>query len=98
MKLVIVESPAKARTIKKFLSSGYRVVSSMGHVRDLPEKRLGVDLENNFAPRYEILRKKKLKVKIPAGTTENTRIRLKGMGAKSGDLNGDLYLTVKIKE
>ena len=43
-------------------------------------------------------KKKKLKVKIPAGTTENTRIRLKGMGAKSGDLNGDLYLTVKIKE
>ncbi len=53
-KLVIVESPAKARTIQKYLGSGYRVEASMGHVRDLPKSDLGVDLEANFAPVYEV--------------------------------------------
>ena len=53
-KLVIVESPAKARTIQKYLGSGYRVEASMGHVRDLPKSDLGVDLDANFAPVYEI--------------------------------------------
>ncbi len=51
--LVIVESPAKAKTINKFLGSDYRVTASMGHIRDLPPKELGVDIENNFAPTYE---------------------------------------------
>jgi len=50
--LVIVESPAKARTINKFLGSNYRVEASMGHVRDLPTRELGVDIRNNFAPKY----------------------------------------------
>ena len=53
--LVIVESPAKAKTIEKFLGEGYKVTSSMGHIRDLPEKKLGVDIGNNFAPLYEIM-------------------------------------------
>ncbi|MDR1181588.1 MAG: type I DNA topoisomerase [Bacteroidales bacterium] len=53
--LVIVESPAKAKTIEKFLGKDYKVKSSMGHVRDLPEKKLGVDITNNFAPLYEVL-------------------------------------------
>jgi DNA topoisomerase-1 len=52
--LVIVESPAKAKTIEKFLGKDYRVKSSMGHVRDLPEKKFGIDIENNFTPLYEI--------------------------------------------
>ncbi len=51
-KLVIVESPAKAKTIKKYLGRGYKVVASMGHVRDLPKSKLGVDLENDFEPQY----------------------------------------------
>ncbi len=51
-KLVIVESPAKAKTIKKYLGSGYEVVASMGHVRDLPKSKLGVDVEHNFEPVY----------------------------------------------
>lgn len=51
-KLVIVESPAKAKTIKKYLGSGYDVVASMGHVRDLPKKSLGVDVNKNYRPQY----------------------------------------------
>jgi len=58
MKLVIVESPAKARTIGKYLGSGYRVKASVGHIRDLPERELGVDLENDFEPRYVTIRGK----------------------------------------
>ncbi len=50
--LVIVESPAKARTIEKYLGSGYRVTASMGHLRDLPKSTMGVDLEHDFTPQY----------------------------------------------
>ncbi|MBR3025812.1 MAG: type I DNA topoisomerase [Oscillospiraceae bacterium] len=50
--LVIVESPAKAKTIKKYLGPGYEVIASMGHVRDLPKSKIGVDLENDFEPIY----------------------------------------------
>ncbi len=56
--LVIVESPAKAKTIEKFLGKDYRVVSSFGHIRDLAKKNLGIDLANNFTPDYEIPRDK----------------------------------------
>lgn len=51
-KLVIVESPAKAKTIMKYLGNGYEVVASMGHIRDLPKTLLGVDIEHDFKPRY----------------------------------------------
>lgn len=50
--LVIVESPAKAKTIQKYLGSGFEVVASMGHIRDLPKSKLGVDLDHDFAPIY----------------------------------------------
>lgn len=50
--LVIVESPAKAKTIKKYLGKGYEVIASMGHVRDLPKSKLGVDVEHSFVPQY----------------------------------------------
>ncbi len=53
--LVIVESPAKAKTINKYLGSDYSVKASLGHVRDLPKKGLGVDLKNEFEPTYEII-------------------------------------------
>jgi len=54
MKLVIVESPTKAKTIQRFLPAGFSVRSSYGHVRDLPKGKLGVDTENNFKPQYVI--------------------------------------------
>ena len=53
--LVIVESPAKAKTINKFLGRGFTVKASMGHVRDLPKRTLGVDEKKNFKPTYEVL-------------------------------------------
>lgn len=56
--LVIVESPAKAKTIKKYLGSNYKIKASMGHVRDLPKSRIGVDIENNFEPKYINIRGK----------------------------------------
>ncbi|MCX6813038.1 MAG: type I DNA topoisomerase [Candidatus Azambacteria bacterium] len=62
MKLIIVESPTKAKTISKFLGKEFRVESSYGHVRDLPEKSLGVDIEHNFEPKYVILPKAKKRV------------------------------------
>lgn len=57
-KLVIVESPAKAKNIKGYLGRGYEVIASMGHVRDLPAARLSVDIENDFEPRYAIIKGK----------------------------------------
>ncbi|MEX0668404.1 MAG: type I DNA topoisomerase [Candidatus Saccharimonadales bacterium] len=60
--LVIVESPAKAKTIEKFLGDGYKVASSYGHVRDLPSKNMGIDIDNNFEPQYEINDDKKKQV------------------------------------
>lgn len=56
--LVIVESPAKAKTIKKYLGKDFSVIASVGHVIDLPTKELGVDVENSFAPKYVIIRGK----------------------------------------
>src|SRR6185437_3308063 len=58
-KLVIVESPTKAKTVGRFLGRGYSVEASIGHIRDLPANRLGVDVEHDFAPRYVVPAKKK---------------------------------------
>ncbi len=62
-KLVIVESPAKAKTIKKYLGSEYDVVASMGHIRDLPAAKLNVDVKNDFSPKYAIIKGKEKLVK-----------------------------------
>ena len=62
-RLVIVESPAKARTVGKFLGAGYRVRASVGHIRDLPQKQMGVDIEHDFRPHYVIAPKKRDVVK-----------------------------------
>ncbi len=57
--LVIVESPAKAKTINKYLGSGFLVKASMGHIRDLPKDKLGIDIEHDFKPEYEIIQMRK---------------------------------------
>lgn len=57
--LVIVESPTKARTIGKYLGSQYTIKASMGHIMDLPKSKLGVDVDNNFTPQYEVIKDKK---------------------------------------
>ena len=72
--LVIVESPAKAKTIQKYLGTGYEVVASMGHIRDLPKTLLGVDIENGFKPRY---------MDIPGKTALIRQLREKAEGATS---------------
>ena len=56
--LVIVESPAKAKTLKKFLGSNYKIEASMGHVRDLPKSEMGINIENDFEPKYITIRGK----------------------------------------
>ena len=62
MKLIIVESPTKAKTISRFLSADFKVESSFGHIRDLPKSKLGIDIEHNFEPQYVIPAKSKKKV------------------------------------
>ncbi len=75
--LVIVESPAKAKTIKKYLGKDFDVVASMGHVRDLPSARLSVDLNNDFTPRYEIIKgKEKLVEELVALSQKSDNVYL----------------------
>lgn len=75
--LVIVESPAKAKTIKKYLGSGYEVIASMGHVRDLPKSKLGVDLEKGFLPQYQSMADKKdLIKKLKAQANKSDKVYL----------------------
>ncbi len=76
-KLVIVESPAKAKTIEKFLGRGYHVEASQGHVRDLPKSQLGVDTENDFEPKYITIRGRgKILAKIRKEAKAASRIYL----------------------
>ena len=69
--LVIVESPAKAKTVGQILGRRYSVKASLGHVRDLPEKRLGVDVKNGFAPQYVIPKQKRPLVQELKEAAEN---------------------------
>jgi DNA topoisomerase-1 len=73
--LVVVESPAKAKTIKKYLGAGYVVKASVGHVMDLPKSKIGVDVENGFQPVYEVIEAKK-KVVAELKTAAKTADRL----------------------
>ena len=73
--LVIVESPAKAKTIGKYLGRGYQVKATVGHVRDLPEKKLGIDVENGFKPEYvTIAGKEKTLADLKAAAKESREI------------------------
>ena len=89
--LVIVESPAKAKTIGKYLGPDYKVLASMGHVRDLPKSKMGVDLEHNdFEPDYQPIKGKE-DVRLNLGVAHTT--------GKNGNPNGrmvDDKLTVQV--
>src|SRR5438132_4102368 len=75
--LVVVESPAKAKTIKKYLGSGYVVKASVGHVMDLPKSKIGVDVENGFQPVYEVIEaKKKVVAELKAAAKTADRVLL----------------------
>jgi len=63
MKLIIVESPTKTKTLKKFLGKEYAIAATVGHVRDLPKKELGIDIEKDFTPKYVISPKKGVVIK-----------------------------------
>ncbi len=76
-KLVIVESVSKAKVIKNFLGDGYEVMASVGHVRDLPASKLSVDVHNNFAPRYEIVKgKEKLVAELKSAVKKSDGVLL----------------------
>ena len=71
MNLVIVESPTKSKTIKIFLGKDYKVLSSFGHIRDLPVSELGIDIENNFKPKYIVpLKSRKVMKELKQGVKE----------------------------
>ena len=84
--LVIVESPAKAKTIHHYLGSGYVVKASMGHVCDLPPKKLGVDIKNDFQPTYQVIpEKKKLVVELKKAAREAERVILAADPDREGE-------------
>src|SRR5437867_3881279 len=84
--LVIVESPAKANTINKYLGSDYIVKASLGHVKDLPKSKLGVDLENNFEPAYEVIPgKEKIVKELRAAAKSAERIFLAADPDREGE-------------
>ena len=75
--LIIVESPSKAKTLKNYLGSGYNIVASKGHIRDLPAARLSVDVKNDFAPKYSIVKgKEKLVKELKTAVAESDEVFL----------------------
>ena len=85
-KLVIVESPAKAKTIKKYLGKNYDVVASMGHVRDLPEKKLSVNIRKHFEPNYEIIKgKEKIADELVAKAKKSEKVFLAADPDREGE-------------
>ena len=75
--LIIVESPSKAKTLKNYLGSGYNIVASKGHIRDLPAARLSVDVKHDFAPKYSIVKgKEKLVKELKAAVADSDRVYL----------------------
>jgi len=72
--VILVESPTKAKTLTRFLAGKYVVVASMGHIRDLPKSKLGVDIENNFEPQYIIPKDKQKTVKQLKDTVKGAKL------------------------
>lgn len=98
--LVIVESPAKAKTIEKFLGKDFKVMSSYGHIRDLKKKDLGVDLEHNYKPLYEIpADKKKLVSELKAAAKDADIVWLASDEDREGEaISWHLYEALDLKE
>ena len=84
--LVIVESPAKAKTIGKYLGKNYVVKASLGHVKDLPKKNLSVDVDNDFTPVYEVIEgKKKLIAELKTAAKSSDNIYLAADPDREGE-------------
>jgi DNA topoisomerase-1 len=98
--LVIVESPAKAKTIEKFLGKDYKVMSSYGHIRDLKKKDLGIDIEHNFEPLYEVPSdKKKVVDELKKAAKESEMVWLASDEDREGEaISWHLYKTLGLKE
>ena len=98
--LVIVESPAKAKTISKYLGKNYTVEASMGHVRDLPKSKLGVDIEDNFTPKYITIRGKgELNAKLKKAAKKADKIYLATDPDREGEaISWHLANILKISE
>jgi len=98
--LVIVESPAKAKTIEKFLGNDYRVMSSFGHIRDLAEKGIGIDFENNYQPQYIVTPdKKKVVSELKKASKEAEMIWLASDEDREGEaIAWHLYEELKLKK
>ena len=98
--LVIVESPAKAKTIEKFLGKDFKVMSSYGHIRDLKKKDLGIDLENDYTPIYEVpADKKKVVDELKKAAKEAETVWLASDEDREGEaISWHLYKTLKLDE
>jgi len=98
--LVIVESPAKAKTIEKFLGKDFHVLSSMGHIRDIVEKGIGIDFANNYAPLYEISsNKKKLVSELTKASKDSDTVYLASDEDREGEaIAWHLYQVLKLKD
>src|SRR5258708_30686167 len=84
--LIIVESPAKARTLKRFLGDRFDVLASMGHVRDLPEKEIAVDVEDGFKPRYEVVESRRKTInELKAATKKDQDVILASDPDREGE-------------
>ncbi|MBN1164483.1 MAG: type I DNA topoisomerase [Candidatus Krumholzibacteriota bacterium] len=84
--LVVVESPAKARTIKKYLGKGYKVRASVGHIRDLPKRELGIDVEDDFKPKYVNVRgKSKIIKELKSELARSSRVLLATDNDREGE-------------
>lgn len=99
MKLIIVESPTKAKTIAKFLGKDYRVESSFGHIRDLPQKEMGIDIENNFTPKYVVPTKsKKIVTNLKSLVAKSDEVVLASDEDREGEaIAWHLYEALKLK-
>ncbi|MGC9372402.1 MAG: toprim domain-containing protein, partial [Thermovirgaceae bacterium] len=84
--LVIVESPSKAKTLKKLLGRGYDVQASVGHIKDLPKSRLAIDIENDFSPEYILIRGKgKTAADLKKRAAESKRVILASDPDREGE-------------